>query len=206
MGAMTPRPRNFDEATALQSAKEFFWTQGFEATSIQNLVDSMNIGRQSLYNTFGDKRTLFLRTLDLYNEELQEAALTPLNRPDAAMAEIAIYLRSVASSLTGQAVRRSCFLMNSVLELAATDEEVRKVASQFRASLVAALELALVRSAEQGTLKPGSDPEVCAQIIANTAMGMSLAWKSGGIPEELSSIVEGTIALVAKEHAPVAHS
>lgn len=204
MGSMTPRPRNFDEATALQSAKELFWTQGFEATSMQNLVDSMNIGRQSLYNTFGDKRTLFLRTLDLYNEELQEAALKPLLSPTAAMAEVAEFLRSVASSFSGQEVRRSCFLMNSILELAATDEDVRKVAGQFRLSLLAALEPALSRAANQGMLNPGNTPQVCAQIIANTAMGLSLTWKSEGTKAELDAIVDGTLALIAKESATLA--
>ena len=201
---MTPRPRNFDEATALNSAKELFWSQGFEATSMQNLVDAMKIGRQSLYNTFGDKRTLFLKALELYQEELQESAFTPLNRPTAALAEVAEFLDLVASGLAGQKERRACLLMNSVLELSATDDAVREVATKFRNSLIASLESALTRAAAEGFLAHGTTPEDCAKLVANTAMGLSLTWKSGATEQELYAIVRTTVALVAKDPAALA--
>ncbi|MFT6361806.1 MAG: TetR/AcrR family transcriptional repressor of nem operon [Planctomycetota bacterium] len=168
---------------------------------MQGLVETMNIGRQSLYNTFGDKRSLFLKTLELYDGELAEAALKPLADPNASMHEVGEFLRSVADTLTGQEDRRSCFLMNSVMELAATDGDVRKIASRFRSSLVSALEIALDRAAEQGALNSDCSSRAYALLIVNTAMGLSLTWKSDGTKEELDAIVSGTISMIAKKPA-----
>ncbi len=53
-----PRPREFDEATALDAAMQCFWACGFEATSVRDLTEHMGISGASLYNTFGDKRAL----------------------------------------------------------------------------------------------------------------------------------------------------
>ena len=58
------RSREFDENVVLQKAMELFWEQGYEKTSLSDLVEHMGIHRRSLYDTFGDKHTLFLKTLD----------------------------------------------------------------------------------------------------------------------------------------------
>lgn len=58
------RSREFDENVVLQKAMELFWKQGYEKTSLNDLVEHMGIHRRSLYDTFGDKHTLFLRTVD----------------------------------------------------------------------------------------------------------------------------------------------
>ena len=63
------RPKGFDEETALAAALEVFWEKGFEATSVQDLTERMGIQKASLYNTFGDKRALFVRALDAYSTD-----------------------------------------------------------------------------------------------------------------------------------------
>ena len=62
------RPREFDEVTALEAAMECFWHRGYEATSVRDLADKMRISAPSLYNTYGDKRELFTRSLERYAE------------------------------------------------------------------------------------------------------------------------------------------
>ena len=52
------RPREFDEATVLEAAMHCFWAQGYEATSVRDLAAQMGITGASLYNAFGDKRSL----------------------------------------------------------------------------------------------------------------------------------------------------
>src|SRR5260370_2690602 len=61
-----PRPREFSEMAALQAAIDCFWQRGYEATSMRDLAASMGLSAPSLYNTFGDKQTLFSRALELY--------------------------------------------------------------------------------------------------------------------------------------------
>ena len=61
-----PRTKDFDEHEVLDRAVELFWDRGYEATSVADLEKHLGVGRQSLYNTFGDKRELFLRSLSRY--------------------------------------------------------------------------------------------------------------------------------------------
>ena len=67
------RPKEFDEHEALMKAMRLFWVHGYKATSIQDLVDGMGIGRGSLYGTFGGKRALFMRALRHYDQEARES-------------------------------------------------------------------------------------------------------------------------------------
>ena len=62
------RPKEFDESEALNAAIQCFWSRGYEATSVRDLADAMGISGPSLYNTFGDKRTLYRQALDHYVE------------------------------------------------------------------------------------------------------------------------------------------
>ncbi len=60
------RPREFDETAVLDAAVQRFWVRGYEATSIRDLAESMDLSGASLYNAFGDKRALYRRALDHY--------------------------------------------------------------------------------------------------------------------------------------------
>ena len=78
--AMT-RPKAFDRDRALTRALELFQAKGYEATSIQDLVLAMGIGRQSLYDTFGDKEALYREALLRYVAEGPRAVLVALESP-----------------------------------------------------------------------------------------------------------------------------
>jgi hypothetical protein len=65
----TPRPREFDEPTVLEAAMRCFRNRGFEQTSMRDLAGEMDITSASLYNAFGDKRSLYRRALDYYLEQ-----------------------------------------------------------------------------------------------------------------------------------------
>ena len=64
------RTKDFDEDEVLTKAMNLFWLNGYNGTSMQDLVDGLGISRSSLYDTFGDKRSLFLKTLENYKKNL----------------------------------------------------------------------------------------------------------------------------------------
>src|SRR5271155_5916307 len=68
-GVRMARPREFDEGAVLDAAVLCFWSRGYEATSVRDLVEKTGITAASLYNAFGDKRALYQRALDRYVEE-----------------------------------------------------------------------------------------------------------------------------------------
>jgi len=160
---------------------------------MQNLVDHMQIGRQSLYNTFGDKHTLFLRALKMYEETSHKEALGRLSDAGAGLAEIEEFLSGIVAGLSNQEDRRACFLINAVLELAPRDEEVRAIGVTFRQQLTQAFDKALIRARLRGEIPTSIDPGQYAKLLAHTAMGMSVTWKAGGSPEDLAEIVEAAI-------------
>ena len=82
------RPKAFDVDQALERAMELFWRQGYLATSLPDLVEHMGIGRQSLYDTFGDKRQLFLQALDRYAAVMIGGALGRLEEPGASLDDL----------------------------------------------------------------------------------------------------------------------
>lgn len=169
---------------------------------MQNLVDAMQIGRQSLYNTFGDKRTLFLRTLELYDEDVQRNTLEELNREDSGIAEVNDFLHKVSRSLYSQEIRRGCYLMNSILELSSSDERVHEMALEYRGSLIKSIEGAIERSKTKGEIHPDLDSHSSALQLTNTSMGLSLTWKSGATKEEMLAIVEGALTQTTPSGAP----
>src|SRR5258708_5294538 len=117
------RPREFDETAALDAATDCFWRDGYEATSVRELAASMGITGASLYNAFGDKRSLFREVLQRYAELSMreriarlESTLPPKQAVRAFMGEI------VEHSVEGD--RRGCLLVNTALDTAPHDPEL----------------------------------------------------------------------------------
>src|SRR3981081_3588206 len=82
------RPKEFDQEKALRKAIRLFSRQGFAATSTDELMHVMNVGRQSMYDTFGDKRALFLKTLEMYVRESVHSITVELERPGSALSAV----------------------------------------------------------------------------------------------------------------------
>jgi TetR/AcrR family transcriptional repressor of nem operon len=125
------RPREFDEAAVLDAAIERFWLRGYEATSVRDLADEMNIAGASLYNAFGDKRSLYERALNRYldqtfRERIRriESALPPREAITAFLQEI------IRRSLTDRQ-RRGCMLVNSAIESAPYDPDFLGIVGTF---------------------------------------------------------------------------
>ena len=118
-----PWEKSFDTEDALGKAMAAFWAHGYEATSMQDLVDCMGIGRGSLYAAFGDKRRLFLRALALYDDrhrrqwsERLSASMSPRQAILAAFDEV------IAATLGG--ARDGCLMVNTSLERSPHDPEI----------------------------------------------------------------------------------
>jgi TetR/AcrR family transcriptional repressor of nem operon len=123
------RPREFDEGAVLDAAVLCFWKQGYEATSVRDLVGHTGITAASLYNAFGDKRSLYEKALDHYVEEsIAERirrceSLPPLRAIEAFFEEI------VKRSLNDRD-RKGCMLVNAALDVASHDPAFRKVIAE----------------------------------------------------------------------------
>lgn len=119
-----PWEKQFDIDAALDKAMEAFWARGYEATSIQDLVDCMGINRGSLYGTFGGKRELFLKALKRYDRQHREGWLGALAQESSPRAAIIFVFNGVVESVLERGARNGCLLVNTSLELSPHDPEI----------------------------------------------------------------------------------
>src|SRR5713101_4688267 len=89
-----PRPTSFDEDAVLDQAVQLFWERGYEGTSLADLETHIGLGRQSLYNAFGDKQTLFLKALERYQRAVMEKVLAHLNASGAGLDAIRAFFKA----------------------------------------------------------------------------------------------------------------
>jgi TetR/AcrR family transcriptional regulator, transcriptional repressor for nem operon len=120
------RPREFDEDVVLDAAMECFWSRGYEATSVRDLIETTGLTGASLYNAFGGKRAVFRAALDRYVERSigQRIKRCELLPPREA---IAAFFDEILRRSLNDRQRRGCMLVNSALEVAPHDPEFRKI-------------------------------------------------------------------------------
>src|SRR5215207_4045492 len=112
------RHKEFDRDEALHKAMEVFWSRGYEAASVGELVEHMGINRQSLYDTFGDKHALFLQALDRYHEVESRKLLDLLERPGSVKRALRQLFTGVVEGSLCDGGRRGCLMGNAMSELA----------------------------------------------------------------------------------------
>ncbi len=189
-----PRPKSFDEDTVLDQAVQLFWECGYEGTSLADLETHLGLGRQSLYNTFGDKQTLFLKALERYQRAAAEGVLAHLNAPGAGLDAIRGFFRATVESLTTPAPRRGCLMANTILERGSQDAEALLRCNHARAQLERALRRALVQAKLRGELSETLDVEATATLLVIQTYGLAVHAKSGATAGELQAAVEVLLA------------
>lgn len=199
---MTRGPqKQFDRDEVLDRAMTHFWAHGYEGSGMAALLDSMGIGRQSLYDTFGDKRQLFLRALDRYSDVLITGVLGALEGPDAGLDAILRFLDTVVAYQTGKPVRTACLMVNSTMEMALSDPEVASRSAAYRRRMVNAFRHALTCAEAAGDITPALPVDSLAQHMTATVFGMIVAAKAGSDTEALRQMAQGAL-LVAGASPP----
>jgi len=125
------RPREFDEAAVLDAAIQQFWLRGYEATSVRDLADQMGIAGASLYNAFGDKRALYERSLNRYLNQTFRERVRRLEHGLPPRDAIVAFLQEIIKRSLNDKQRLGCLLVNSALESAPHDSELREIVATF---------------------------------------------------------------------------
>ena len=107
------RPREFDEAAVLDAAIDRFWRHGYEATSVRDLADEMNIAGASLYNAFGDKRSLYERSLNRYLDQTFRERIRRIEPSLPPREAVIAFLQEIIKRSVTHNQRRGCLLVNS---------------------------------------------------------------------------------------------
>ena len=189
------RPKEFDEHEALMKAMRLFWVHGYKATSIQDLVDGMGIGRGSLYGTFGGKRSLFMRALRHYDEE-RATYFTDLSTSKPPRQALLNAFESVADAVLGHGSRDGCFLVNTALELSPHDAEIGSVVSDGFADAESFFRNMIERGQASKEISGTVDATSTAHTLHTLLLGMLVLARSRPEPMLLQGIVKQAGQLV----------
>jgi TetR/AcrR family transcriptional repressor of nem operon len=181
------RPKEFDRETALDAAIGVFWKQGFEATTTQDLTAAMGIGRQSLYDTFGDKRALYVEALGRYSAGSVDAAIALLDRPDSPLEGVAALL--LATAALPEAERAlGCMGINAVCEFGQSAPDVAAAGRVNGPRLAAALTRRLEEAKARGEIASGLDIRAATRFLQSTYNGLKVSAKGGAPAEYLRDV------------------
>lgn len=188
------RKREFDPDAVLDRAIETFWSRGYEATSVQDLVDEMGINRGSLYDTFGDKHTLFLAAIDRYYDTVLSCTLRYLTAPIPAREAIEMAIRNNGVCAGADAQRRGCLITNSAVELAPHCEETAARVANYYRRTEDAFEAAIARARSEGGVTSRHSDRALAQFITCFLQGLVVISKVDANPAKLNDIVETLVS------------
>ena len=185
------RNKEFEEAEVLDKAVTLFWCKGYNGTSMQEVVDCLGISRSSLYDTFGDKRQLYLAALDRYRTRMAGALLQTVQRATAVLPTVEqLFEMAVQESLASQ-LTKGCFMVNSAVELAPHDPEVARIVKANMEDIEEAFYQLIRKGQQQGEIPPKHDARALARFLFNTMSGLRVAAKAGagrGVYEDVVNL------------------
>ena len=170
-----------------------FWEHGYQATSTDDLLQAMGIGRQSMYDAFGDKHRLYLEALQLYETETGSELFGRVTRAPSPFVALCDYVLSVAEG-SPLDLSRGCFYVNATTELAQSDPDVGAMVRASGARCVAAFEEILKEAKRRGEVDPSVDERVAANFLLNTIRGLRVSAKAGVPPNDLRGIASLAIS------------
>lgn len=187
------RTKEFDREAVLDKAMRLFWQQGYEATSLRDLLAAMGIGRQSMYDTFGDKHALYLAALDRYCATVGQRLFAPLAAPGPVMPALRRIFEQVIDGSLGDC-RHGCLMVNATTELAPGDREIARRAEENLWGAEVAFRTALERGQASGEIDRRHDPRALALFLFNALQGLRVTAKTTDDRRVLDEIVDVTLA------------
>jgi TetR/AcrR family transcriptional repressor of nem operon len=181
--------KQFDQDETLNRALDLFWTQGYEATSMQELVEAMGINRASMYQTYGNKHQLFLASIERYMQRTIDSLQQLQQAHGSPVAKLHGLFRDIVNQSLGNQMQ-GCLINNTAVELGPHDqnlaEKIRQVWEQFEDVFTAMINDAI----QQGEIKAGSDARVLAQLLNTNIQGLLVKSKAGISKQELDASID----------------
>ena len=182
------RPREFDADTALDGAIGVFREHGFEGASAEMLVGAMGIGRQSLYDTFGDKWRLYCSALRRYGMGECAAHFEALRSGVRAIDGIDAMLRRVVET-----AYQPCLGVGSICEFGVSRPDLAEIRTPLAKTLRDAI-AARVRDAQrEGEVATNLDPEAASEFLTANIAGIRIAGRGGANRATLTGLADMTL-------------
>ncbi|WP_417728193.1 TetR/AcrR family transcriptional regulator [Roseovarius sp.] len=189
------RPRKFNEDAVLDAAVQCFWSRGYEATSIRDLIEKTGLAGASLYNAFGDKRAIYQRALDHYVEGNIGKRIRHCETMEPSDAIEAFFAEIVKRSLDDKDLK-GCMLVNAVLDVAPHDPRFQEAVVGMLSSVEAFFLRCVSRGQAEGSITTSHAAEDLARHLLCILMGVRVLARVGSERALLEGAVRPTLALL----------
>ncbi|EGK00212.1 TetR/AcrR family transcriptional regulator [Dysgonomonas gadei] len=190
------RNKNFDENVTLDKAVTLFRKQGYQATTPAQLVEYLGISRSSMYGTYGDKRSLYIKSLYRYNEQTDEKFNQIVNHCTDAKEGIRNIFQVALDGCFGKDVQSGCLLVNSVAELPAAETEIIKIISEAREKNKQYIIKLLKKGQASGQIFQDVDTLRISEYFMNAINGLTISAKYRVSRETCEQIIDTTLSIL----------
>lgn len=178
----------------LLKAMILFWEQGYERTSIQDLVEHMGVHKRSMYDTFGDKHALYVRALNRYQEVISTRMSKVLSEARSAKAAIRSLFEMAIDPEEGSPA--GCLMVNTAVELASVDADSRAFVTEGWEHSEDMIRELIEAGQRSGELHPSLNADEWASYFNNALAGLRVMVKTVENKEKLVRIVDTTMSVL----------
>jgi len=191
------RSKDFDENEVLAKAVSLFWRKGYNGTSMQDLVDTLGISRSSLYDTYVDKHTLYLKALEHY-QNIAGTNMCKIVNSDTTSAKDKVrqLLELVATDLQKDKDHKGCFMVNAEVEVASQDAQVKALVCKNDKQIEEAFIKAIQKGKDTGEITSQQDARALTRFILNTVKGIRVSAKSTTDKSFFNDIIKTTLSIL----------
>jgi TetR/AcrR family transcriptional repressor of nem operon len=190
------RTKDFDESEILSKAVCLFWHKGYNGTSMQELVDHLGISRSSLYDTYVDKHTLYIKALEFYQNDSGSQICNIVTNNISAKEAIRQLLEFITSNLLKDEQHKGCFMVNAEVEVAPHDAEVKEIIRKNEQQLEEAFHHAIQKGQESNEITNKQDSRALARFFLNTVKGIRVSAKSTTDKAFFNDIIQTTLSML----------
>ncbi|HUF03680.1 MAG TPA: TetR/AcrR family transcriptional regulator [Aridibacter sp.] len=182
-----PWEKKFDIDDSLEKAKQIFWRKGYEATSMQDLLNEMGIGRGSFYGTFKSKHDIYLRVLRKYGEQNGESLFRIARQIESPRAAILyVFEQTIVSALQTDS-QQGCFLANAALEVAPFDEDAGRIVEDSFAEIRRFFRMLVSEAQARGEIDRKKNPSELGSALLSLLLGLKVLARSAPQKEVLEA-------------------
>jgi len=190
------RTKDFNEEEVLEKALNIFWQKGYSGTSMQDLVDGLGISRSSMYDTYTDKYSLFIKSLERYREKTAGEMMQMINQSASPKAVIKKIFQSVVDESLFDKVQRGCFMVNTCVENSTHDKAVAKIVNENMQDVEEAFYHAIKKGQETGEITTRNDARALARFIINNINGIRISAKAGADKKVYEDVMKVTLSVL----------
>jgi TetR/AcrR family transcriptional regulator, copper-responsive repressor len=189
------RPRAYDPEIAIARAAAVFWKAGYAGTSLDELAEATGMNRPSLYAAFGDKRDLYLKTLEHYRDGSRALAKAALEDDPALRVFLKRFYDKALALYLGDGPR-GCYSIGTAATVAAVDDDVRAFLAKSMRGTDEFLKARIVKAKERGEIASSADPAALAYLASATLHTLAVRSRAGLPRKELDTLVDAAIGVI----------